>query len=87
MAVGLAQDLGLAQDFRDSAFSLDVISYSCWQVAENKNGPQLPIQQVCLCLQLTGLRGEGAKDFKGRTHGETEDHLFPRLFLLMVIIN
>lgn len=49
MAVGLAQDLG------DSAFSLGVISYSCWQVAEIKNGPQLPIQQVLLCVKLTGL--------------------------------
>lgn len=39
MAVDLAQDLGDLQ----SAFCLELISYSCWQVAEIKNGPQLPV--------------------------------------------
>lgn len=47
--------VGLVQNFRDSAFSLGVTSYSCWQVAEIKNGLQLPTQQLLLCLQLTGL--------------------------------
>lgn len=53
---------GLAQGFGDSAFSLGVISSSCWQVAEIKNGLQLPMQQVLLHLQLTGLSisSEGA---------------------------
>lgn len=48
--------VGLAQDFGDSAFSLGVISCSCWQVAEIKSGPHLPILQVLLCLQLAALR-------------------------------
>lgn len=41
IAVGLAPDLGDLW----SAFCIDVISYSCWQVAKIKNGPQLPIWQ------------------------------------------